>query len=65
MDKKDLQMKSVSELTEILLNTQNELTELRSKVKENQLKNVRQIRKLRITIAQVNTFINALRVKRN
>ena len=58
MEYKDLKNKTLKELKELLAEKRNELRELNFKVSENQLKNVRSIRKAKKEVAQILTVIN-------
>jgi ribosomal protein L29 len=58
----DLQLKSVTELHELLATKREELRALRFSVSENQQKNVRAIRNTRHDIARILGTINASRV---
>ncbi len=58
MDFKELQNKSERELHDLLAEKRDLLRELKFKAKENQLKNVTEIRKVRRTIAQILTLLN-------
>jgi len=57
MEFQDLKNKSEKELHEALVEKREELRELRFKVSENQLKNVRLIRVARKLIAQILTLL--------
>ena len=59
MEFKDLKKKSTSDLHTILNDSREKLRDLRFKDASKQLKNVREIRKVRETIAQVLTLLNA------
>ncbi|MBU2542684.1 50S ribosomal protein L29 [Patescibacteria group bacterium] len=59
MDFLDLKNKGIKELHELLSQKRNQLRELRFKVSEKQLKNVKEVKKVKITIAQILTLINA------
>jgi len=63
MDFKELKTKSEKELQNLLASERSRLLELRFKDSSKQLKNVRQIRVIRNTIAQVLTLINSKRSK--
>lgn len=58
---KELKLKSVSDLQKLLNSNREKLRELRFKVSQNQLKNIREVRVIRKKIAQVITLINAKR----
>ncbi len=57
MDFADLKHKSIKELQELLAEKRQELHELKFKVGEKQLKNVRAIKKTRLAVAQVLTLL--------
>jgi ribosomal protein L29 len=59
MEFKELKTKSDSELRIILSETREKLRELRFKDASHQLKNVREIRKIRLEIAQILTILNS------
>lgn len=58
MEFKEIQQKSVSELHKLLADSRDKLRELRFKDSSKQLKNVREIRKIRASIAQIFTLLN-------
>ena len=58
---KDIKLKSVAELQKILNSSREKLRELRFKVSQNQLKNIREIRSLKKKIAKILTLINQKR----
>ena len=58
MDFKELKKKKESDLHKILADTREKLRELRFKDASKQLKNVREIRSLRLKIAQILTLLN-------
>ncbi len=60
MDIATLRGKTKIELQELLQETQAELRVLRFKVSENQLKDVRAIREVRQTIAQIQMLLSAI-----
>lgn len=57
MDVQTLQKKSISALYKELDDTKSRLQELRFKLSSNQLKNVRDVRILKRTIARINTIL--------
>lgn len=59
MDLKELKTKKESELHSLLAKWREELRELRFKVSNHQLKNVREIRNIRKNIAQVLSLLNS------
>ena len=63
MDFKELKTKSEKELQNLLASERSRLLEMRFKDSSKQLKNVRQIRVIRNTIAQILTLINSKRSK--
>jgi ribosomal protein L29 len=58
---KDIKLKSAVELQKILNSSREKSRELRFKVSQNQLKNIREIRSLKKKIAQILTLINQKR----
>jgi len=58
MEFKEIQQQSVSELHKLLADSRDKLRELRFKDSNKQLKNVREIRKIKAQIAQVFTLLN-------
>ncbi|NCN99922.1 50S ribosomal protein L29 [Candidatus Falkowbacteria bacterium] len=58
MDFKELQTKEIKELQQLLAANREKLRELRFKNSNQQLKNVREIRSLRQTIAHLLTTLN-------
>ncbi len=54
----ELKNKSIKELHDLLSEKRSKLSELRFQVGGNQLKNIREIRKIRKEIAQILTYIN-------
>ncbi len=58
MDIRDLKSKSSKELQQMLVEKRNEIRELRFKISEKQLKDIRVIRKARETVAQILTLLN-------
>jgi ribosomal protein L29 len=65
MDYRELKKKSVKDLHKILAEERNKLRELRFKDANKQLKDVREIRKIRTTIAQVLTLLNTETVNKS
>lgn len=59
MDIQDLRKMSAKELAELLLETEGELRALRFKLASGDLKKVREIRRAKKLIAQINTIIYA------
>ena len=55
---KELKIKSKEELSKILMENRDKIRDLRFKVANNQLKNVKEIKKLKVQIAQVLTIDN-------
>ncbi|MDD5071992.1 MAG: 50S ribosomal protein L29 [Patescibacteria group bacterium] len=62
MEFKELKNKEEKELQKILSQTREKLRDLRFKDANKQLKNIREIRKTRETIARVLTLLNKLRL---
>ena len=62
MEFADLKNKTIKEMHDVLNEKREELRELRFKANENQLKNVRSIRKDRKLIAQILTLLNKKKV---
>jgi ribosomal protein L29 len=62
MEFKELKNKEEKELQKILSQTREKLRDLRFKDANKQLKNVREIRKAKETIARVLTLLNGLRL---
>ena len=58
MDFKELKTKTVTELHDILADLRDKLRDFRFKDSSKQLKNVREIRSLKKTVARVLTLIN-------
>lgn len=58
MELKELKKKSISDLHRILAESRDKLRDLRFKDANKQLKNVREIRKLRQTVARILTLLN-------
>jgi large subunit ribosomal protein L29 len=59
----DIKQKNVKDLQTLLMEKREELRELRFKVSEKQLKDVRSIREIKKAIAQILTLINQKREK--
>jgi len=59
METKELTTKSPEELKKLLVEFREKLRELRFKDSNRQLKNIREIRKVRETIARIMTILNA------
>ena len=59
METKELTTKSPDELKKLLVEFREKLRELRFKDSNRQLKNIREIRKVRETIARIMTILNA------
>jgi len=55
---KELKLKSVLELNKLLALSREQLRDLRFKVSQNQLKNIREFRKLKKKISKILTLIN-------
>jgi len=62
MEFKELKNKEEKELQKILVQSRDKLRDLRFKDANKQLKNVREIRKTKETIAHVLTLLNRLRI---
>ena len=60
MDFADLKNKTEKELKELLMEKHQQIRELRFKVHEKQLKNVREIKKTKAVIARILTLINKM-----
>ncbi|MCU0679222.1 MAG: 50S ribosomal protein L29 [Planctomycetes bacterium] len=58
MDFKELKKKKISDLNKLLLETREKLRDLRFKDANKQLKNVREIRQLRLMVARIMTLLN-------
>jgi ribosomal protein L29 len=58
---KELKLKSAKELNKILISSRAKLGELKFKVSQNQLKNIREIRSAKKKIAKLITLINQKR----
>jgi len=58
---KDLKMKSEAELNKLLVSGREKLRDLRFKVSQNQLKNIREVRTLKKRIARISTLLNQKR----
>jgi len=65
MEYKELKKKSESDLHRILAESREKLRDLRFKDASKQLKNVREIRKLRLAIAQALTLLNNKKTTEN
>jgi len=63
MELKELKKKKESDLHKILAQTRDKLRDLKFKDASKQLKDVRQIRKIRVTIARVLTLLNKKKIK--
>lgn len=59
MELRELRKKSTSDLHKLLAESRDKLRDLRFKDANKQLKNIRQIRKLRTSIARVLTLLNS------
>ncbi|MBD3359708.1 MAG: 50S ribosomal protein L29 [Candidatus Buchananbacteria bacterium] len=55
---KELKLKSEAELHRLLASNREKLRDLRFKVSQNQLKNIREIRQIKKKIAKISTLIN-------
>jgi len=64
MEFKELKNKEDKELQKILAQSREKLRDLRFKDANKQLKNVREIRRTRETIAHVLTLLNGLRIRK-
>lgn len=62
MEFKELKQKSESELQKLLAESRDKLRDLRFKDANKQLKNVREIRKIREMIARIMTLLNKKRI---
>lgn len=62
MDFSEIKNKSLKDLQELLAEKRHELRELKFKVSEKQLKDVRSLREIKKMIAQVLTLINQKRI---
>ncbi|MBN1325367.1 50S ribosomal protein L29 [Candidatus Falkowbacteria bacterium] len=58
---KELKLKSEAELNKILISSREKLRDLRFKVSQNQLKNIREVRAIKKKIAQILTLIGQKR----
>ena len=58
MDFKELNKKKTNDLHKLLAETREKLRDLRFKDANKQLKNVREIRQLRVTVARILTLLN-------
>lgn len=54
---KDLKIKSEAELSKLLISSREKLRDLRFKVSQSQLKNIREVRQIRKKIAQIMTLL--------
>jgi len=59
---KELENRSVNDLQQVLKDSRQKLQELRFKVASKQLKNIREIRSVRLTIAHILTILQRRRV---
>jgi large subunit ribosomal protein L29 len=59
MNIKELKLKEIPELTQLLNNARRQLDELNFKAHQGQLKNVREIRALKKDIARILTVVNS------
>ena len=59
---KELKLKSVLELNKLLALSREQLRDLRFKVSQNQLKNIREFRKLKKKISKILTLINQKKI---
>ncbi len=64
MDYSDIKLKNEKDLRELLNEIREQLRELRFKVGEKQVKNVRTIRELKKTVARVLTLLNQKRISK-
>ncbi|MDD5032001.1 MAG: 50S ribosomal protein L29 [Patescibacteria group bacterium] len=64
MEFKELKNKEEKELQKILVHLRDKIRDLRFKDANKQLKNVREIRKAKETIARVLTLLNSLRIEK-
>jgi len=55
---KELKLKSEAELNKLLVSAREKLRDLRFKVSQNQLKNIREVRAIRKKIAQIMTLLS-------
>jgi large subunit ribosomal protein L29 len=60
---KELKLKSAKELNKILISSREKLGELKFKVSQNQLKNIREIRTAKKKVAKLITLINQKRTE--
>ena len=56
---KELKMKSALELQQLLASSREKMRDLRFRVSQNQLKNIRELRQIKKKIATILTLINA------
>jgi len=61
---KEIKEKSIDELNKILRENRDKLRELNFSVSQNQLKNVREVRKYKKTVARVLTVLNEKRLNK-
>lgn len=64
MEFKELKKKKIGDLHKLLAETRERLRDLRFKDANKQLKNVREIRKLRVQAARILTFLNKTGAKK-
>lgn len=61
---KELKLKSATELQKVLASSREKLRDLRFKVSQNQLKNIREVRILKKKISRILTLINQKTAKK-
>jgi ribosomal protein L29 len=61
---KELKLKSENELQKLLASSREKLRELRFKVSQNQLKNIREVREIKKRISKILTLINQKQKKK-
>ena len=61
---KELKLKSVAELQKVLASSREKLRDLRFKVSQNQLKNIREVRMLKKKISRILTLLNQKTAKK-